>query len=228
MQQQKSQSTTFLESEGDAWFSRNHQHVSISPARKLLKDWCQPHCSSINHILEIGAGNGVPLSFLADQLDAKAVGFEPSGLAVENWQDLRKETLGGDRTSLSIGVASQLPFPDQSFDLVIFGFCLYLVDRPLLLRSLAEADRVLRDGGFLAIEDFDVPAPYANAYHHRQGLQSFKCDYSQVYLASGHYALAAKHSYSHAEFCFDQDIDKRVSLSLLYKQEDLAYSPRRP
>jgi adenylyltransferase/sulfurtransferase len=43
-----------------------------------------------------------------------------------------------------------------ALDLVLFGFCLYLVDRKLISRVVAEADRVLKDTGFLGIVDFDV------------------------------------------------------------------------
>ena len=35
------------------------------------------------------------------------------------------------------------------------------------MRAVAEADRVLRDGGALAIVDFDPEAPCVRPYHHR-------------------------------------------------------------
>ena len=223
-----SQGEEFLRGEADAWFARNHSHVNVSPARRLLSEWCAPHKSAVGRILEIGAGNGLPLAFLSDVLEADGVGIEPSKQAVENWETLRHEVVGGARVSMSVGLASELPFEDNSFDLVVFGFCLYLVDRSLLYRAIAEADRVLRDGGFLCIEDFDATTPFSNPYHHKEGISSFKSDYSNIFLSSGHYHLISKQSYSHSAFQFASDFDERVSLSLLYKQENDIYLASRP
>ena len=223
-----SQGDEFLRGEADAWFERNHSHLKVSPARRLLGEWCASHKNEVGRILEIGAGNGLPLAFLSDVLEADGFGIEPSKQAVENWETLRHEVGGGTRVSLSVGLASDLPFEDQSFDLVVFGFCLYLVDRPLLYRAIAEADRVLRDGGFLCIEDFDATAPYSNPYQHKEGLFSFKGDYPSIFLSSGHYQLVSKQSYSHSAFQFTPDFDERVSLSLLYKQENDVYFASRP
>jgi ubiquinone/menaquinone biosynthesis C-methylase UbiE len=41
------------------------------------------------------------------------------------------------------GTADELPFPNNSFDIVVFDFCLYLCDRLDLFKITAEADRVL-------------------------------------------------------------------------------------
>ncbi|ABB25018.1 Methylase involved in ubiquinone/menaquinone biosynthesis-like [Synechococcus sp. CC9902] len=218
------QGDEFLRGEADAWFERNHSHGKVSSAMRLLGEWCAPHKSEVGRILEIGAGTGLPLAFLSDFLEADGVGIEPSKQAVENWETLRHEVGGGARVSMSVGLASDLPFEDKSFDLVLFGFCLYLVDRSLLYRAVAEADRVLRDGGFLAIHEFDSQSAYANEYSHRQGILSYKNDYSNIFTSSGHYYLVSKHSHAHLAEHFAPDIDERVSLSLLYKQESAVYA----
>jgi len=65
-----------------------------------------------------------------------------------------------------VGTADVIPFQDKSFDIVIFGFCLYLCDRDDLFKIAAEADRVLKTPGWLLIKDFyshqsaDLPNPY--------------------------------------------------------------------
>ena len=48
-----------------------------------------PKKQNISSILEIGAGNGLPLSYLADKLEAQAFGIEPSKKAVQNWEKIR-------------------------------------------------------------------------------------------------------------------------------------------
>jgi len=226
-----SQGEEFLRGEADAWFARN-QHAKVAPWRRLLSEWCAPHKSAVGQILEIGAGNGLPLAFLSDVLDADGVGIEPSKQAVENWATLCHEVVGGARVSMRFGLASELPFEHKTFDLVIFGMSLCLVDRSLLYRAIAEADRVLRDGGLLCIEDFDATTPFSNPWHHKEGLYCFKSNYSNIYLSSGHYHLISKQSFSHSEphsaFQFISDLDERVSLSLLYKQENDVYVASRP
>ena len=108
--------------------------------------------------------------------------------------------------------------------MVVFGFCLYLIDRKDLFQSISEADRVLKDGGLLAIIDFDPSKPYKNLYSHKQGIKSYKNNYSDIFLSSGHYALMDKHSYSHEGSTFHETVDERVSISLLFKQEEKVYS----
>ena len=65
------------------------------------------------------------------------------------------------------GFSDKIPFNDEFFDLVHLGF-LYLVDRSYYLRSISEADRVLKFGGFLSIIDFDTPFQYSNKYKHKK------------------------------------------------------------
>ena len=217
------QAAAFLKGEGDAWFERNNEFVGVSPARELLSSWSMPFRDNIQKILEVGAGNGIPLAFLADVLSADAVGIEPSPKAVDHWLCNRSLIKGGDRVELQIGQAAELPFENESFDMVGFGFCLYLVDRSCLFSALAEADRVLKDGGLLYIEDFDVRRPRSNSYAHLEGIRSYKSDYAGIFQASGHYALISKYSYAHHQFYFDENEDNRVSMSLLCKQESSAY-----
>lgn len=223
-----SQGDEFLRGEGDAWFSRNHSREEISPTRRLVGDWCKPFKDNLEKILEIGAGSGLPLAYLCDVLNATGEGIEPSQKAVNNWSSLRANAVGGGSASLRVGVASELPYEDQTFDLVVFGFCLYLVDRSHLYRAVAEADRVLRDGGFLVINDFDSTSPYMNEYSHKEGIFSYKNDYSNIFTSSGHYHLVSKHSHSHSANHFDANFDERVSTSLLYKQENTVYTFGRP
>ena len=220
------QAKIFLESEGDEFYNRiskANSFENIHPLRKLLLNWCSSRVDYISKVLEIGAGDGSQLAYLADGLNAKAVGIEPSAKAVEKWENRRHIIKGGDKTTLQVGVANKLPFNEDEFDFVIFGHCLYLLDRKDIYYSIAEADRVLKDGGLISIIDFDPLSPYANPYTHKEGIYSYKNDYSKIFLASGHYSLMHKYSFSHSKFSFNENNDERLSLSLLFKQENYIY-----
>ena len=182
--------------------------------RNVLLEWCLPKKQNISSILEIGAGNGLPLSYLADKLEAQAFGIEPSKKAVQNWEKNKTKINGGENTNLIIGISNNLPFEESKFDLVIFGFCLYLVDRNNLFQSIAVADRVLKDNGFLAIVDFDVSKPYKNKYEHKIGLSSYKNNYANIFLSSDT-ALINKYSFSNSNSSFSKNMNERISLSLL-------------
>ena len=47
-----------------------------------------------------------------------------------------------------------LPFADNSFDVVIFGYCLCFISPEDWLSIVSESNRVLRDGGLIVLYDF--------------------------------------------------------------------------
>ena len=76
----------------------------------------------------------------------KLFGIDPSIKAIKANKNLN--------ISLKKGTADALPYKDKSFDLVIYGFCLYLVDKELLFKVVHEANRVIKLKGNVAIFDF--------------------------------------------------------------------------
>jgi ubiquinone/menaquinone biosynthesis C-methylase UbiE len=215
--QSVNQSKVFLESEGDGWFERNKTAVNSKSSfyeTETIKRVLQHYKENINSVLEIGCGNGAKLFDLCDYFKATGSGIDPSAAAVKNGKELHKGL------QLSVSTASKLPYNDDNFDLVYFGFCLYLVDRNDILKAVAEADRVLKNGGFLAILDFDPKQRHKRAYHHKPGLFSFKTSYADFFTAGGHYYLVAKESFSHGASHFTTDSDERVSVSILYKEPE--------
>lgn len=97
---------------------------------------------------------------------------------------------------------------------------MYLVDRSEIFNAVAEADRVLKNGGFLVIFDFDPAQRHKRPYHHKSGLFSYKTSYSDFFINCGHYYLVAKESFSHSDNHFSLNSDERVSICVLYKELD--------
>jgi SAM-dependent methyltransferase len=209
------QRDVFLESEGDAWFRRNtgRPEAQYDPqADTLLIEICTiaPQIlTGAPRILEIGCGAGMRLAWLKDNRNCQCYGIEPSQRAVEaataRGLDVRK------------GTADQLPFEEGSFDIVAFGFCLYVCDREDLFRIAAEADRVLADSGWLLLLDFYDKAHSARAYHHRAGLFSHKMDYTTLFTWHPAYTVYSHRLRDHREGGYTDAPEEWVATSVLRK-----------
>lgn len=208
------QRDVFLGGEGNAWFDRNSTgELAVSTLDTRLV----AHVQAGSSVLEVGCADGRKLAVLAQLVPGRFVGLDPSAEAILEGQT-RWPTL-----DLCVGSADSLPFEEQ-FDVVILGFFLYLCDRSLLPRVIAEADRVLADGGTLAVIDFDPPYPTRRPYRHCEGLWSFKLDYASLFLAFPSYALAEKIPFHHGGDGWSKDGTERIAMSILKKDLSAGYS----
>lgn len=128
---------------GDDWFTRNKAELGnrdlILPTLDRIEGF-RP-----KSVLEIGAANGWRLKLIKDRYDCKVTGIDPSPAAAK---DATKNDI-----HIDVGTADSLPYPDKSFDLIIFGFCLCLIGPEDWLRVVLESDRVLKDGGMILTYD---------------------------------------------------------------------------
>jgi SAM-dependent methyltransferase len=97
-------------------------------------------------VLEVGAGTGVYTRLMASQLqgEGRAVGIEVQPSLVQEAARRAQAEGWGALIDFQIGDASDLPFPDASFDLVFCNSLLWLLPDPV--RALKEMRRVLRPG----------------------------------------------------------------------------------
>ncbi len=135
-------------------------------------------------LLEIGCSGGRRLEWLGRELGVRCSGIDPSAEAVA---EALARGIDAHR-----GTADSLPFGESAFDVVVFGFCLYLCDRADLFRIAAEADRVLRMPGILVIHDFYSASPTTRVYHHRPELASHKMDFGAMFSWHPDYVLMSR------------------------------------
>lgn len=83
---------------------------------------------------------------------------------------------------------------------------------------VAVADRVLKPGGFIFLEDFDTGIPFIRKNKHNKDTFTYKYDYSKIFLSNPQYYLCEKTSYSHKDYEFSKEIQERVSAYIIYKE----------
>src|SRR6185503_4669641 len=187
------QDEIFSAFEGDNYFARNEVALEgFDPEHDLPLRLLTFYRLSPSSALEIGGANGCRLAVIAQRYGARVVGVDPSSKAIE----------AGKKRFPNIdflqATAANVPL-HEVFDLVIVNFVLHWIDRSTLLRSVAEIDRLIADGGFLLVGDFAPDNRLRVPYHHlaQEQVYTYKQDYSAVFVASGLYhtvcALTGRH-----------------------------------
>lgn len=212
------QKTTFLNEEGDAWFKRNHRAIQertidrsdrvVDAVSKLLP--LIPNTEPGKTLLEIGCGEGKRLAWFGENLRLECHGIEPSAVAVAAARAAGVKVMRG--------TADALPYETGMFDIVVFGFCLYLCDREDLFKIAQECDRVLKPDGWVVIHDFFAPAPIRCAYHHREGLYSYKMDYRKLFDWHPAYTCFSHELSHHVLHELTDDPQEWVATSVLRKK----------
>jgi|HubBroStandDraft_6_1064221.scaffolds.fasta_scaffold736682_2 ubiquinone/menaquinone biosynthesis C-methylase UbiE len=209
----------FLRAEGDRMFDR-YQSAGNFDAHPVL-----PSLKEIGivpkAILEIGCGAGHRLALLQKEFDAECHGIEPSPGALDYARSTYPALI------LEQGTAESLPYADNGFDVVIFGFCLYLCDPTDHFRIAWQADRVLTDGGYMVINDFLPPVPYSNEFSHVAGMRSYKMEFSRMFSWNPAYQLISRRYFEDNKTIFSFAPDERICTDLLRKDRAIAF-PRNP
>jgi ubiquinone/menaquinone biosynthesis C-methylase UbiE len=220
----KSQKEAFLNYEGDNYYLRNKQveyQVEKDMVVKVLTDY-QYRPSSI---LEIGCNTGYRLYAISQMFPGSEVfGIEPSKQAITQGEAQYPGV------KFVHGTADEMQqFSSGKFDLVIIGFVLYVIDREILLKVLAETDRVLKNGGILMIIDFFAELPSQNKYEHIKELPAFayKQNYDEVFTATKLYHLIDKRSMSHSVKSHDLSNDYYNKYMIATLKKDLTAGYRK-
>lgn len=219
------QKNIFLNGEADAFFQRNkvqmEEKKGIYPWVELLTDYMERTqiAKMGGELLEIGACYGRNLKHFKDKFGLTCYGIEPSVEAVNYGNEIYKGEI-----NMQHGTSDVLPYEDEKFDIVILGFCMFFVDRKDLMKSVAEADRVLKENGYLIITDFDTKMAFKRENIHNPDIWTYKLQYSNLFLANPQYFLVEKRNYSIGSGLFCEDIQERMTLDIIYKDSiDNAY-----
>ena len=145
----------------DQWWDANGKFKPLhrfNPIRiKYIIDKCRSHFGKGEEedkplknlkILDVGCGKGFLLHDLKSQNPKiEVTGIDVSAYAIENAMDTVK-------SNCHIGCASELPFNDNSFDLVISINTLHNLGISKLWTALSELGRVSKSQKFVCVESF--------------------------------------------------------------------------
>lgn len=186
------QEDIFLDSEADAWFSRNAESAiePVAPDNQTLKALRQVELPSSGVLLDIGGASGkVAEGFRLEHSDWSCRVIEPSTLAISAGATAFPQV---EFCQGSIAQPEGIPWTEA--DVVVVSGVLCLVDRNLISRAICNVDMALKPGGFLVISDFDPPSLRANPYKHYPGIYTYKQDYAKIFQQLGIYQLLYRNS----------------------------------
>jgi ubiquinone/menaquinone biosynthesis C-methylase UbiE len=105
-------------------------------------------------VLDVGCGTGTLAIEVARRVGraGRVVGVDPGTEQIARAR--AKSARSNILIEFQAGVIEQLPFPDQTFDVVLSTLMMHHLLADLKYRGLAEIDRVLKPGGRLVIADF--------------------------------------------------------------------------
>lgn len=107
-------------------------------------------------VIDVGCGTGTLAMEAARRVGhaGRVVGIDPGT------EQIAQARVKAARRSLpvefQVGVIEQLPFPDQTFDVVFSTLMMHHLPAPLKRQGLIEVARVLKPGGRLVLADFTV------------------------------------------------------------------------
>lgn len=219
-----SQKKAFQEYEANQWFDRNRSVLeTYSLENDVVVNTIKNYYITPKRVLEIGSSAGYRLNGIKTAFPQTEVyGLDPSRQAIDYG------TAHYPGVNLFTGTADNMQkFEDAQFDLVIVGFVFYVIDRHLLLKVIAEIDRVLADKGALITVDFFSEKAIRNHYEHITQFEafSFKQNYDQIFTASQLYQLVHKESFHHSSKELDatDDYYNKCSITMLKKDVYAAY-----
>jgi ubiquinone/menaquinone biosynthesis C-methylase UbiE len=161
-------------------------------------------------ILDVGCGTGAFLDFY-QRYDCNLFGIDTSPAMLE----IAKKRLDGE-AELYLGSAAEMPYPDDSFDLIVSMLVLHEMDHTVRLAVLEEMKRVLKPDGRILLIDFNPGKP-----------ASFKGWRTKVTIFFSEIAAGRAHYRNYRHFMSINGLDHLAAAAALteVKQKTVAGGP---
>ena len=192
----------FNDSEGNDFFKRNYKKDmydnDIIINNLMIID--KFTMSGLN-VLECGCSTGGRLNKLSDIFpNNKYFGLDPSQEAIKFGND-NYNNINFINTTLD----DMSCFQDDFFDIILVPFVFMYVDRNLLIKTIYEIDRILKNNGILIITDFYSNRQRKNKYKHVSNTYIYKQNYFDIFLSTKNYFQNKLISFDHITNNSDED-----------------------
>ena len=129
----------------------------MNESHESLAQWGVSHLdiSKDDVILDIGCGGGVNVERFLNMTENKVYGLDYSEIAVEKSTKLNQDAIDEGRCDVIQGSVSELPFEDNTFDIVTGFETVYFW--PDFVNDCKEVRRVLKDDGIMFICNEAIP-----------------------------------------------------------------------
>jgi len=158
------------------WRGRMHHDIASRTAQLAASVHAAPL-----RVLDVGCGTGYLLRLLAGRYAqaTELVGIDPAPSMVETAEQAAED----QRLRFTVGAAEQLPYPDDSFDLVVSSTSFdHWADQ---VAGVGECARVLAPGGQLVLTDLFSPLLLPTLLARRSGKARTQRRASQLLRAVG-------------------------------------------
>ena len=190
----------------------NDNHLRNRKKRIVIASNNHPVIKLINKVkikpkkvLEIGCSTGFVLKRIKDLLKAKCDGIDLSSKAIKEGKMLFKDI------NLYQGLFENSKLRKKKYDLIVFGFFLFLVKIEDILKIFYWANRSLNKNKFIIIYDFYNSKFVKKNYKHHNKIKVYRYDYKKIFLSLPNYKLVKKIK------IFDKNMNDYVEVSLLKK-----------
>lgn len=174
------QRDAYLNGLGDDWFARNKPDLGEN-ADSLLMLLTRLTVGPMDKILEVGCANGWRVKGIKTAFGGEIYGIDPSEAAI-------KAANADEMGTFKVGTADDLPYEDGSMALVMMSYCMWALDPRDWFVAVAESDRVLKEGGLLAIIDRYSARPIRKSYPNRPDVFGYAYDWKKLWLCHPAYS----------------------------------------
>ena len=215
-----SQEDTFIKHEADAFAERNFSRLSvpIPQSHNVIKSIKNIKLSKSATFIDLGGGSGAVTAGIKKlQPSWKGTVLEPS----------KKATKLGSKifpwiNFVNGSLTKKKDMPKKTYDLAIISNVFCWIDRSLLSQAIANIDNLVKPSGYILIHDFYTPFPRANSYHHKEGLFTYKQDYTLPFLSLNTYTEVHRNLGKTANSSFDKDDQYDATTMVAVLQKDLS------
>ena len=207
---------TFFINESDNWYERNYNSMYNKKSDDIINIITENNLKPTK-ILEIGCSIGWRLNMLHDKFNCECHGIDLSEKAITEGKILYPHI------KLDICDAKDMKYNNNEFDMVILGYFLYIVDRHELFKIAYQIDRILKNNGYLVINDNYSNVPSKLKYYKEKDVYVYIVNNTKMFTWNPSYEIIFHKIINNNKNNIYNNIFHKTAISVLYKNEDIGY-----